>query len=250
MNNPSDTEELHSQVLFLKMRAKSTEELISVWTENNQKAWSRDEFDAIQEVLLERLDKLPEQKTTNEAKVVTEKKRGIETVYVSFHDLSPYNQFRAAIAIVCIIGLCFGAIVVRMVDENTNLFWRFAENSTASDIEKIEFQRIDQNGNGIGKAVSVSNDKSIGGFVSALKTIEEYQPNHPSPENEFSVKIWLTKNRTIEFYCYTMEGEGNTIFVGYLWAKPGVYSFGNGNAKFSAPDFYEWLINNGMEIPE
>src|SRR6266542_4284935 len=185
MNNPSDAEALHTQVLFLKIRAKSTEELISIWTENNQKAWSRDEFDVVQKVLLERLGKLPEQKITHEAKVVAAKKRGIETkpAYVSFHDLSPYNQFRAAIAVFCIIGLCFGAIVVKMVEENTNLFWRFAENSKVSDIEK-------------------------------------------------------------------MEVEGNTIFVGYLWAKPGVYSFGNGNAKFSAPDFYEWLAKNGLEIQE
>ena len=47
-----------------------------------------------------------------------------------------------------------------------------------------------------------------------------------------------------------MEGKGNTIFVGYLWAKPGVYSFGNGNAKFSAPDLYNWLKNHGMEFQE
>src|SRR6266542_5000433 len=169
MNNPSDAEALHTQVLFLKIRAKSTEELISIWTENNQKAWSRDEFDVVQKVLLERLGKLPEQKIMYEAKVVATKKRGIETkpAYVSFHDLSPYNQFRAAIAVFCIIGLCFGAIVVKMVEENTNLFWRFAENSKVSDIEKIEIQRIDLNGNGIGKAVSISNEKSIGEFVSA-----------------------------------------------------------------------------------
>jgi hypothetical protein len=252
MNPSSDAEALHSQVIFLKMREKSTEELTSIWKENNQKAWSKEEFDAIQKVLLERLGKLPEQTIKLETKAVSTKKKGVdsEPERISFQDRNPYNQVIAAFVIFAFICLCFGAMLTTMVGENTKLFWRFAENSKVSDIEKIEIQRINQNSNGIGKIISLTDENSIGEFIAALKTIEEYQPNHPRPENEIRVKIWRTKNRTIEFECYTMEGEGTTIFVGYLWAKPGVYSFGNGNAKFSTPDFYDWLTKNGMEIQQ
>ncbi len=234
------------------MREKSNEELIFIWTENNQNTWSKDEFDAVQKVLLERLGKLPEQKIKSETKIASVRKKSINSgpTRISYQDLSPYNQFRAAFVIFAFTCLCFGAILSTMVGENTKLFWRFAENSKVPDIEKIEVQRIDQNSIGIGKIVTIDDEKNISEFVSALKTIENYQPNHPHPENEIRVKIWRTKNRTIEFECYTMEGEGNTIFVGYLWAKPGIYSFGNGNAKFSAPDFYEWLIRNGIGISQ
>ena len=62
MNHSSDIDTLHSQVVFLKMREKTTEELTSIWTENNPKAWSKDELDATQKILLERLGKLPGQK--------------------------------------------------------------------------------------------------------------------------------------------------------------------------------------------
>ncbi len=252
MTDSSDINTLHSQVIFLKMKGKSTEELISIWTENNHKVWGKDEFGAVEKILLERLGKLPEQRIKNESEVVSGKKKAFyrEPEKISFQDLSPYNQFRTAFVIFAFICLCLGGILSTMVGENTKLFWRFAENSIALDIEKIEIQRIDQNSKGIGRIITVNDEKSIGEFASALKTIEDYQPSHPSPKNQIRVKIWRTKNRTIKFECYTMEGKGNTIFVGYLWAKPGVYSFGNGNAKFSAPDLYNWLKNHGMEFQE
>jgi hypothetical protein len=62
MKDSSDIDELHSQVVFLKMREKSTDELISIWRENNQDTLNKDEFIAVQRILLDRLGKLPEQK--------------------------------------------------------------------------------------------------------------------------------------------------------------------------------------------
>jgi hypothetical protein len=44
------------------MREKSTDELISIWVENNQNTLNKDDFAAVQKILLERLDKLPQQK--------------------------------------------------------------------------------------------------------------------------------------------------------------------------------------------
>ena len=233
------------------MQGKSTEELLSIWTENNQKAWSTDELTAVQNILLERLGKLPAQKTENEAKVLSTKKENTdkqETLGEPFFNLSPYNNFRAGLALFCIICLCIGLVMGTMVEQNTKLFLNFARTSQVSDIEKLEIQSIDPTGHGIGKTIAINDEKSVREFVSALKTIEEYRPVRDLPENLFRVKIWRTKNRTIEFECYTVKGEGHTIFVRYLWIKPGGYGFGNGNAKFSSPDLYNWWKKNGMEI--
>jgi hypothetical protein len=62
MSESSDLNELHSQVIFLKMRGKSTEELISIWTEYNQKVYSKEEFEAIEKILQERIGKVPPQR--------------------------------------------------------------------------------------------------------------------------------------------------------------------------------------------
>jgi hypothetical protein len=67
-DSSSDIDELHSQVVFLKMRERSTDELISIWRENNQDTLNKDEFTSVQKVLLERLDKLPEQKAVINSK--------------------------------------------------------------------------------------------------------------------------------------------------------------------------------------
>ncbi len=68
MDHSSDAEKLHSMVLLLKMRAKSTDELTSIWTENDLGAWKDDEIQAARAVLLERLGKVPEQKRKAEDK--------------------------------------------------------------------------------------------------------------------------------------------------------------------------------------
>ena len=68
MKDSSDIDTLHSEVVFLKMREKTTEELTSIWTENNQKVWNKDELDAVQRILMERLGRLPEQKEAVDGK--------------------------------------------------------------------------------------------------------------------------------------------------------------------------------------
>ena len=62
MSESSDLNELHSQVIFLKMRGKSTEELVSIWTEYNQKVYSKEEFAVIEKILQERIGKVPPQR--------------------------------------------------------------------------------------------------------------------------------------------------------------------------------------------
>ncbi len=68
MNHPNDAEQLHALVLLLKMRAKATEELTSIWTENDRTLWEADEVHAAGVVLQERTGKLPEQNTRAEVK--------------------------------------------------------------------------------------------------------------------------------------------------------------------------------------
>ena len=62
MSESADLDELHSQVIFLKMREKSTEELISIWTAYNQKMYSKDEFEAVEKILRERIGIVPPQR--------------------------------------------------------------------------------------------------------------------------------------------------------------------------------------------
>lgn len=240
------------------MREKSTEELISVWVENNRKAWSQEEFNAIQSVLSERLGKLPEQKIAPETKanpVKIKKTTNDNRLGEPFFNLSPINNARAVLGIFAAIVLCLGSIAIRMVEQNTQIFWGFAKTSTPSQIEKIEIQRIDQNGNGIGSVITIDDKEKISEFVSVLKTIQEYHENHPSPNYEVRIKIFRLKklafgvqHSTFELECYSMSGEGSTLFVGAIWVEPGMYSYGNGNAKFLAPDLIDWLKENGISI--
>ena len=258
MKDSSDINALHSQVIFLKMREKSTEELISIWVGNNRKAWSQEEFNAIQSILSERLGNLPAQNQTQETKVIQVKDKKIpdkDRLGEPFFNLSPLNNFRALIGLFGMVCLFFGFIVVAMVEQNTKIFWDFAQTSTSSQIEKVEIQRIDQNGNGIGSIITIDDKEKINEFASVLKTIQEYHENHPSPNYEVRIKIWRnkklafrTQHSTIELECYTMNGEGNTLFVGAIWVEPGIYSYGNGNAKFLAPDLIDWLNENGISI--
>ena len=231
------------------MREKSTEELISIWVENNRKKWSQEEFNAIQSVLSERLGKLPSQKTVQETKNIPIKEERIA------NNDSPREQFRGFLIIFATIVFGLGSIVIRMENQNTQIFWDFAKNSTPSQIEKIEIQKIDQNGKGVGTIFTIDDKERISDFASVLKTIQDYQPNHPSPNYEIRIKIWRIKklafgirHSTIELKCYTMNDEGNTLFVSSVQIEPGVHSYGNGNAKFLAPDLIDWLKENGISI--
>ncbi len=73
MNDASDAEKLHAMVLLLKMRARSTDELRSIWTENDRRAWAGDEIDAARAVLLERDVQVPKQKQWAEPPAPPEK---------------------------------------------------------------------------------------------------------------------------------------------------------------------------------
>ena len=60
MNNQAD--DLHSRVVLLRMQGKTTEELQEIWQESDKSKWSREDFDAVQKILMERVGKLPEQR--------------------------------------------------------------------------------------------------------------------------------------------------------------------------------------------
>ncbi len=172
-----------------------------------------------------------------------------ETIGQPFFNLSPMGNFKAVFVMVILGCLLLGAILSGAVEQNTKSFWRFLEKVTPADIEKIEVKRTDPFGNEvIGDPITIKDRVVIENFVASTRTVEEYSPSHPISENNTRVKLWLTNGQTIEFECYTLKGEGNTIFVGYLWITPNLYSFGNGHVKFPAQEFYNWLMNVGVKF--
>jgi len=164
-----------------------------------------------------------------------------------FFKLSSKDKFW--VILICFTIFLFGFILSNIVEQNTKAYWKLMENVAAADIEKIEIRRIDDNyRKTIGTPITI-NDRIVNicrGL--AVKTMQEYQPNHPDEKNYTKVKLWLTNGQTIEFTCYTQDGEGNTIFVSDSWIEPNIYGYGNGKAKFPAPKFYEWLMGAGIKF--
>ena len=87
MNDSSDADKLHSMVLLLKMRAKSTDELTYIWTENNRSVWKDDEIEAVRTVLQERHADVPEQRVVEKkSSTLTEKLDGDEWFWDPFSE--------------------------------------------------------------------------------------------------------------------------------------------------------------------
>lgn len=250
MKNSIDSDKLHSDILFLKMREKSTEELTSIWVENNIKLWTREEFDAIHKVLSERLINLPQQNLTKDTKPTPKPKWYGEGE--TFERPGILSQIRGILFILGAIILCIVFFVANIGEQNTKVFWFFSQKAKSSDIEKIEFQKTDENGNGVGEIFLITDRSAINEFVSILKTIEENPEYHARRNNEFRLKIWRTKSnlfgtqKSIELRCYTLKSVENTIFVNTIWVSSGLYGFGNGNSKFSSPELINWLSQNGL----
>jgi len=55
------TGELLKASILSSLQLKTTDELVEIWTKNDHNEWTDDAFDAIKELLLARLDVLPEQ---------------------------------------------------------------------------------------------------------------------------------------------------------------------------------------------
>ena len=113
MKDSSDINTLHAQVSLLKMQEKSTEELISIWTEYNQKIHSKEDFEIIAKILRERIGELPPQrKIYNDPykKAPEKKKTWAETKTTeSTYFLSPTYIARRkemATAFIVIISIC------------------------------------------------------------------------------------------------------------------------------------------------
>lgn len=252
MNNSSDSDKLHSEILFLKMREKSTDDLISIWVENNRKLWTSDEFDAIYKVLSERLKNLPQQKSTEDIKPTPKPKWYGEGE--TFERLSYHSQFRGFSILLGIIILCLVFLIANAQEQNSRIFWEFSLKSKVSDIEKLELQKLDENGDGVGEIIVITDRNSLNKFVSILNKIEENPRYHAIRSNEFKLTIWRTKNNifgtqhSIELRCYTLKKEENTIFVNTINLQPALYGFGSGNTKFISPELIDWLNKNGLTI--
>lgn len=115
-NEPSNINELHLQAILLKMQGKSTEELISIWTENDQKAYSKEEFATVQKLLRERVEQLPAQRAIYKGPFQTPAEKKIwfdpDPTYIPYSPgPSLRNQLRIAMAVIIFLLLslaCFG----------------------------------------------------------------------------------------------------------------------------------------------
>ena len=61
-----------------------------------------------------------------------------------FFILSPLGNLQGSLAIVVFVCLLFGAIMSGIVKENTIAFWRFLNQVSVSEIEKIQVQRVEK----------------------------------------------------------------------------------------------------------
>jgi hypothetical protein len=108
MNNQADA--LHSQVVLLRMQGKTTEELQAIWQENDKSKWSKEDFDAVQKVLMERVEKLPEQKSlekTDEPIKLSGQTSSSDNVSTKYPYLTAYVGF---VALFLLFGLVLGFI--------------------------------------------------------------------------------------------------------------------------------------------
>jgi hypothetical protein len=160
------------------------------------------------------------------------------------------DKFAIAIVWFSLALFAVGTIINKIDQQNRTLFLEFTKNSTPSGVEKIEIQKVGQFGNGIGEVITIGDEDRIGTFVSALKTVQELKltsSDYPSQETKVRVRVWQREKGIIEFQYYTVK-DNETVFIGNIWMKSKLFGFGNGNANFSTPEFYNWLVESGAPI--
>jgi len=68
MREQSESDSLQEQV-YRQMQEKATEELITIWRENDRDAWTTEAFEAIEKILVVRLGRLPERELRSENEI-------------------------------------------------------------------------------------------------------------------------------------------------------------------------------------
>ena len=157
---------------------------------------------------------------------------------------NPRIFFLVIISPCILLGLVLGALV----GVNQSRFRNFLRSVTPSEIEKIDIQQIDINGIGISDPITVTDEEPIVSFVTTINAAQDYYPSRYTELNRTKVTVWLRNQHTIEFWCYTIKDHGKSVFVDNIWLKPNIYSFGNGNVEFPEPEFYNWLLSNGVVL--
>ena len=157
----------------------------------------------------------------------------------AFFNLIHREKIGGLIAIVIFICLIFVVILSGLVKENTKEYWKFLEQVTVPDIEKIQVQRIELTGKVIGDSIILSEQDVFAGFISAVKTAQKNDGQRFYSESGAKVTVWLKNNRVIEFECIKHKDYGKDILVRNIFIRPNIYSFGSGDAVFPASDFYD-----------
>jgi hypothetical protein len=229
------------------MQAKSTDELLRLWEANDETRCPKEELDAAQKILLARLGKLPKQKTK---RVPVVPPRPDETIKWQFGGPilnSLPNDIVAGLFLVVVSCFFLVSVLASQREQNSKAFWEFTQTVTPTDVDHIEIQKLSEQGTPIEGTITVSDQTQIADFVATLKTLQPYQASHPSKQTSFKVTLSLRSHRTIEFEGYTQEGEGDIVFIGELHIGENFYTYGNGNAQFSTPEFYNWLVSVGFK---
>ena len=169
---------------------------------------------------------------------------------ISNNVVEPKELIQRLVIVAILICLPIGAILSIIVDKNTKTFRRFIENITPTDIVQIDVKRGDFQEKVDVNQITIIDREVITDFVLSLKSLQTYQTNHDygAPEDLIRIRIWLSNGQTIEFECWPLKDEETTIVVGYIWIKPNIYSFGNGDAKFPDPAFHDWLMKIGFNF--
>ncbi len=165
-------------------------------------------------------------------------------------NLTPWGNFRVASFLILlvaflIVSLCAG-VIIGIGTMSSNAFWKFAKNAAPEDIQKIEIQRVENQGKIVTQSIMIDDKKSIEDFLSAFSTIEEYDPDR-LVEYNLRVILHLKSIETIEMDCYTVEGS-NDIIIASVFIKPNFFAASSVTAIFPGPYFHDWVVDAGIEL--
>lgn len=230
------------------MREKSTEELISIWVENNHKRLGQEELSAIERVLLERLGRLPEQGIKQEIETVPliSNKTTIDDSLGEPFFIVHLRAFLFGSGLFLIVLLCVG-IIAALGKINDVIFWNFTINALPERIESIEIQEISDSNTKNNPPIIVKDKEAISHFVTALSTIQEYDPDQISGQHDLRIFVKLNAIETIEIDCFTIQGS-NSIIVRSVFISPNFLAASVTTAIFPESDFHDWLISVGVNL--
>ena len=145
-----------------------------------------------------------------------------------------------------IVLLCVG-VIAALGKINDVIFWNFTKNASPERIESIRIQEISDSNPKNNQTIIIEDKEVITHFVKALSTIQEYDPKQISGQHNLQIFVKLNAIETIEIDCFTIQ-ESNSIIVRSVFISPNFLAGSVTTAIFPESDFYDWLINAGVNV--